>query len=95
MALPTLFQYAAKLGTALTGAFGNAYTLTGVSIVGSVGTITYSIAGSPAGSAVFNVNQGAQFNGVPGPEMAAGLPFLVAAATYGGYRMLRARRAAA
>lgn len=91
MALPTFqaFYQSVKAGFA---SFGT--TVTGFTFIGG-GTsvaIMYNVGAGPVQSSTFyqNVN----YVGVPGPELAAGLPILAAAIAYGSYRAIRNARAA-
>lgn len=92
MALPTLFQLAGSFATNLSGFFGKTVTFTIVSIGATTATVSFiGAGGTPVITSDFT--SGAEYLGVPGPELAGGLPFLALAAAYGAYRYVRNARA--
>ncbi len=70
-----------------------AFTFSILSIGATTATVKYVGAG---GTPIFDNAKyisGTDYLGVPGPELAGGLPFLALAVAYGGYRFLRNARA--
>jgi hypothetical protein len=65
------------------------YTL---AAAGASGTVYYTVGTSHQD---FTAYQGLNYAGVPGPDLAAGLPVLAVAVAYAAYRYLRNARAAA
>jgi hypothetical protein len=91
MALPTLYQLASSFAANLSGFFGKAVTFTVVSVGATTATVSFiGAGGTPVITSDFS---GAEYLGVPGPELAGGLPFLALAAAYGAYRYVRNARA--
>jgi hypothetical protein len=83
----TVQKYLSAGATAATAVI-TASTVTGA-------TVVYTVSGGGFGSNVTTLNytRGLQY-GVPGPELAGGLPFLAAAAAFAGYHYFRKARQA-
>lgn len=84
------FYQSVKAGFA---SFGT--TVTGFTFIGG-GTsvaVLYNVGSGP--DQAVNFSQGVDYVGVPGPELAAGLPVLAIAVAYSVYRIARRSRAAA
>lgn len=89
----TVFALLKSFASGLSGVVGP-ITYTSIVVGASATTAAYTFGTN--GTGTFNPTQGpgiGQYLGVPGPELAGGLPMLALVAAFAGYRYFRGQRA--